>query len=82
MEINKIKKIKFIEINNVDEASKLYKDMKQAYLELRLSSRQAEIKDYKSQKNIIKKNMARALTFISFNAFGLSNGSGVEIYAK
>lgn len=64
--INKdIKSIKYLDINNLEVAIEIYKNMKQAYLELRLSSKHGEIKNYVGQKNIMKKNMARALTYLS-----------------
>lgn len=65
MENKDIKLIKYFDINNQELAIELYKNMKQAYLELRLSSKHGEIKNYVGRKNIIKKNMARALTYLS-----------------
>jgi ribosomal protein L29 len=65
MENKQIKLIKYLDINNQELAIGLYKNMKQAYLELRLSSKHSEIKNYVGQKKIIKKNMARALTYLS-----------------
>jgi ribosomal protein L29 len=64
MDNKKITSIKYLSIGNREEAIKIYQDMMQAYLELRLSSRHAEIKNYAGQKNIMKKNMARALTYL------------------
>lgn len=62
----KKEKIKIIKkISSKEEALELYKDMKQAYLEFRLSSKQTKINDYVSRKNAIKKNIARSLTYLS-----------------
>jgi ribosomal protein L29 len=68
MENKDIKLIKYFEINNQESAVEIYKNMKQAYLELRLSSKHGEIKNYVGQKNIMKKNIARALTYLSQNS--------------
>lgn len=65
MENKDIKLIKYLDIHNQELAIEIYKNMKQFYLELRLSSRHGEVKNYVRQKNIIKKNMARALTYLS-----------------
>ena len=69
MENKDIKSIKYLDINNLEVAIEIYKNMKQAYLELRLSSKHGEIKNYVGQKNIMKKNMARALTYLSQSSF-------------
>ena len=62
----KKEKIKIVKkISNKEEALELYKNMKQVYLEFRLSSKQAKINDYASRKNAIKKNIARSLTYLS-----------------
>lgn len=63
MKKEKIKEVK--KIINKEEALEVYKTMKQAYLELRLSSKQAKIDDYASRKKIMKKNIARSLTYLS-----------------
>jgi ribosomal protein L29 len=68
MENKDIKTIKYLDINNQEMAVEIYKNMKQAYLELRLSSKHAEVKNYAGQKTIMKKNMARALTYLSRNS--------------
>jgi ribosomal protein L29 len=61
----KVKKVSYKEINSQQEAVGICRDMKRLHLELRLQARQGEIKDYRSQKRAIKKNIACALTFIS-----------------
>lgn len=58
------KKIKMSEIQSIEDALNHYKESTAEYLELRLMSRQAEIKDYTSKKKIIKKNIARMLTYL------------------
>ena len=67
-EEKKIELISYCDINSFEFAVEMYKNMKQAYLELRLSSRHSEIKNYVGKKNIMKKNMARALTYLNQNA--------------
>lgn len=69
MENKDIKSIKYLDINDQEMAIGIYKKMKEAYLELRLSSKHSEVKNYAGRKNIMKKNMARALTYLSHNSF-------------
>ncbi len=66
-----IKLIKYIDINSSEMAIKIYREMKESFLELRLSSKHSEIKNYAGQKNIMKKNMARALTYLSLSSDNL-----------
>lgn len=58
------KKIKMSEVQSIEDALNRYKEATAEYLELRLMSRQTEIKDYTSKKKIIKKNIARMLTYL------------------
>jgi ribosomal protein L29 len=58
------KKIKMSEVQSIEDALNHYKEATEEYLELRLMSRQTEIKDYTSKKKIIKKNIARMLTYL------------------
>jgi ribosomal protein L29 len=67
MENKNATSIKFKNIKNKNMADDLYKEMKQAFLELRLAGAQKLIKNYVSQKRIMRKNMARALTYIIQN---------------
>lgn len=59
-----IKKIKMSEVQSIEHALNHYKQATEAYLELRLMSRQTEIKDFTSKKKTIKKNIARMLTYL------------------
>lgn len=48
------------------DAAQYYQKEMEAYLELRLLSRQnAEMKNYASKKKTFRKNIARALTFLN-----------------
>ena len=75
------KSIKYLDINNREMAIEIYKNMKEVYLELRLSSKHGEIKNYVGQKNIMKKNIARAMTNLSSSSFDKASKLGEE-YAK
>lgn len=66
-EYQNIKKKKISDIKSQEDALQFYKKMAEAYLELRLMSRQNEIKSYSSQKKIIKKNIARMMTYLNKN---------------
>lgn len=59
-----IKKIKMSEVQSIEDALNHYKQATEAYLELRLMSRQTEIKDFTSKKKTMKKNIARMLTYL------------------
>lgn len=59
-----IKKIKMSEVKSIEDALNHYKQATEAYLELRLMSRQTEIKDFTSKKKTMKKNIARMLTYL------------------
>lgn len=59
----KSKNIKFL---SQQDAVQYYQKQMEAYLELRLLSRQNnEMKNFSSEKNKLRKNIARALTYLN-----------------
>lgn len=63
--MNKVenKKVKFL---SPQDAIQYYQKQMEAYLEIRLLSRQNnEMKNFSSEKNKLKKNIARALTYLN-----------------
>jgi ribosomal protein L29 len=64
---DQIVKIKYSEIKNIQDAIEKYKKFKELSLELRLSSKQQDVPNYSKFKNILKKNIARVMTYINFS---------------
>lgn len=63
----KIIVLKYSEIKNIQDALEKYKHFQEMYLELRLSSKQREISNYAVLKNILKRNIARVMTYMQYN---------------
>lgn len=66
MKKDEIINLKFSEIKNIEDAIDQYKKFKELSLELRLSSKQQDVPDYKKFKKILKNNIARIMTYIHF----------------